>query len=244
MSGTLFGRVSVAGLLAVLVVGCNSSAVPGGAGPGPEIGVTRPSDSGAPSSETPSSEEPPRSNPRPEAPGPQPEAPSSQPEVPTPSTGDTIVAWVPPGPGGSFPHYSPDEPNNSEPAAAARWREAFGKRDCDAIATLGPERNQRQLYAGLGDACRAVLKGNDRLWTSAETALQHVDNPHECFDQLALRLLRDLVMAHRHAPHAQIHIVDSPPGTACQSNSPSPPASPSPTPTMPTARLRLPADRR
>jgi hypothetical protein len=137
---------------------------------------------------------------------------------------DIPVAWVPPGPGNAA--FQRDN------GRAAQWSSAFRNHDCDAIAALGPERNQQQLYSGLGDACRAVLRKNDQLWTSAEVALQHVDDPTDCRDRSALRLLRDLVMAHQRAPHANIHIVDPPPGPPCgPGDSPLPPTSITPPPT-------------
>jgi len=130
--------------------------------------------------------------------------------------GPQEVAWVPPGPGNVGPATPPD---TGEPGAA-RWYEAFEDRDCDAIAKLGPERGQQRLYAGLGDACRAVAGAENRKnrWAAAEAALQHVDAPSNCLDRLALRLLRDLVVAHQRAPDAEIRITESPdgPGDACR----------------------------
>lgn len=74
------------------------------------------------------------------------------------------------------------------------------------IAELGPERGQQTLYGGLGDAYRAVLDEDedDRLWASAEAALADVRTPNDCLDRLAWGLLRDLVVAHRRAPDADI----------------------------------------
>ena len=126
------------------------------------------------------------------------------PGAPDPSSDDVQVAWVPPGPGNLFPHYDDSD---------TRWRSAFANHDCDAIAALGPDRNQQQLYTGLGDACGAALKKNNQSWPSAQVALQHIDNPTDPLDKSALRLLRDLVMAHQRAPHATIRIVDPPPAS-------------------------------
>ncbi|MGH3980696.1 MAG: hypothetical protein ACRDRZ_17135, partial [Pseudonocardiaceae bacterium] len=50
-------------------------------------------------------------------------------------------------------------------------------------------------------------------WAAAEAALQHVGNQTNCLDRLALRLLRDLVAAHRRAPDADIRIIKSPHGS-------------------------------
>jgi hypothetical protein len=219
MSGTLFGRVAVVGLLVALVVGCGHAKPggPGEAGPGLAGGVTETPKLETPSPETPSSKAPNSETPNPETPSskapsskaPNPKAPN--PKAPNPD--DTQVTWVPPGPGSDFPPLIDEQ----------EWYRAFRKHNCDAIAALGSERDQRQLYAGLGDACRAVQHNNDRLWASAESELQHVDDLTDCLDQLALRLLRDLVMAHQRAPHANIRIVDPPPGTTCGSHDPSRP---------------------
>jgi len=135
--------------------------------------------------------------------------------------GPQEVAWVPPGPGNVGPASPPDDPSPVPPdTGAARWYEAFEDRDCDAIAKLGPERGQQRLYAGLGDACRAVTGAENRKnrWAAAEAVLQHVDAPSNCLDWLALRLLRDLVVAHQRAPDAEIRITESPdgPGDACR----------------------------
>lgn len=244
MSGTLLGRVTVAGLLVALaVVGCGP-VEPGGAGPGPSGGVTMTPSPGTLSPETSSPE---TSSPETSSPGlaspetPNPEASGSVTSGPDsdtagPSSGDAHVAWVPPGPGNEFPRYDDGQ------KTAARWHKAFSDHDCDAIAALGPERDQRQLYAGLGDACRAVLKKNDRLWSSAEVALRHVGDPTDCLDRSALRLLRDLVMAHQRAPHADIDIVDSPRGAACDSDGPASPStsvSPSPTSVSPSGTSQI-----
>ena len=111
---------------------------------------------------------------------------------------------------------------------------AFRSRDCDAIAELGPERGQQKLYEGLGDACRAVLNENkdDRLWASAEAALADVRTPDDCRDELAFGLLRNLVMAHRRAPDADIQIDDPEEETPwpCDFDDTVPPATISPTP--------------
>ncbi|MGH3982811.1 MAG: hypothetical protein ACRDST_09065 [Pseudonocardiaceae bacterium] len=171
---TLFGRTTVAGLLVTLtVLGCGQiePGRTGEPGPGPvsETIVTSQPDDGQPDDTQPD---------------------DTQPDDGTidPSPIDTEVAWVPPGPGNLFRLDELAE-------EVTRWFEAFRERDCDAIAALGPERDQRQLYAGLGDACRAVLEDNDQLWPSAEVALQNVGNPTDPLDRSALRLLRDLVMA-------------------------------------------------
>jgi hypothetical protein len=115
---------------------------------------------------------------------------------------ETRVAWVPPGP----------DPPVILSEAEDRWSEAFRSRDCDVIAELGPARGQQTLYGGLGDACRAVLdedEEDDRLWASAEAALGDVHTPSDCLDRLAWGLLRDLVVAHRRAPDADIQIEDA-----------------------------------
>jgi hypothetical protein len=247
VSETLLGRVAVAGLLVALaVVGCGSveTGGPGEAGPGLSGGVTttpnpgsaEPSIAGSsnagssnPGSSNPGSSNPGSSNPGSSNPG------SSNPggldgDPADPSSGDTRVAWVPPGPGNEFPRRHHGH-------AEDRWYKALSDHDCDAIAALGRERGQRQLYAGLGDACRAALKKDDRLWTSAEVAWRQVSDPTDCLDRSALRLLRDLVMAHQRAPHAHIDIVNSPSGAACDSDRPTltpTPESPSPTPESPS----------
>jgi hypothetical protein len=227
----LFGRVTVAGLLVVLVVGCGHAAPGrvGEAGPGPAGGVTGAPDSGVPN---PGALNPGAPNPGAPNPGvPNLGVPNPGAGTPGLGTDDTKVAWVPFGPGSEFRHRV-GSPNPPYQGTAAGWNRAFRNHDCDAIAALGPERDQRQLYAGLGDACRAVLKKNHQLWISAEAALRHVDDPTDCLDRLALRLLRDLVMTHQRAPHADIHIVDPPPGTACgPDNSPTRPTSVAPTST-------------
>ncbi len=217
MSETTFGRVTVAGMLVALVVGCS------GAGPGSAVSASSESAGEVtvtPNPVTPNPVTPDPVTPDPATPDPViPDPVTPDPVTPdpvTPDPVDTEVAWVPPGPGG----LSPAETTVDK---AARWYEAFGNHDCATIAALGPERDQRQLYAGLGDACRAVREKNDRLWTSAEIALQHVSDPTDCLDLLALRLLRDLVMAHQSAPHANIRIVDSPPGQGCRIDDSSPP---------------------
>ena len=134
-----------------------------------------------------------------------------RPDPGRPDPGDQEVAWVPPGPGSLAPGGDPDD----HPRPWDRWVWAFDHRDCDAIAALGQERHQQPLYEGLGDACRAVLRDEDRSWPAAEAALQNVSNPTNCLDQRALRLLRDLVTAHQRAPNARIRIVDHPPGREC-----------------------------
>ena len=233
MSETTFGRATVAGLLMALVIGCSEtgSGSAGGAGPGPTSEATATSTPVTPSPAPPNPLTPDSSTPdssTPSSPAPNPSAPNpSTPNPPTPipePVDPPQVAWVPPGPGNTtFPYDNGRE---------ARWASAVDDRNCDAIAALGPEREQQQLYSGLGAACRAVRSNNDQLWTSAEVALQQVDDPIDCLDRSALRLLRDLVMAHRRAPRANIHIVDSPPGPRCDPDSSSPPPTPiSPTPT-------------
>lgn len=213
MSGTLFGRTPVAVLLVALtVLGCGQIE-PGRAGE---------SGSGAESEPTATSQ--PRDG--------QPDSTQrddTQPDDAQPDDGafdpdpvDTQVAWVPPGPGDLFGFDRMSD-------ELARWYKAFGERDCDAIAALGPQRDQQQLYAGLGDACRAVLEDNDQSWPSAEVALQNVSNPTDPLDREARRLLRDLVMAHQRAPNADIRIVGPPP----EDSSP-PPTSVSPSPTSVT----------
>ncbi|MGH8572604.1 MAG: hypothetical protein ACREX8_08520 [Gammaproteobacteria bacterium] len=189
MSVTLFGRTTVAGLLVALtVLGCGQiePGRTGEPGPGPvsETIVTSQPDDGQPDDTQPDDTQPDDTQPDDTQPD------DTQPDDGTidPSPIDTEVAWVPPGPGNLFRLDELAE-------EVTRWFEAFRERDCDAIAALGPERDQRQLYAGLGDACRAVLEDNDQLWPSAEVALQNVGNPTDPLDRSALRLLRDLVMA-------------------------------------------------
>lgn len=225
MPVTTFGRVTLAGLLVALAVGCDRGG-PGSAsdaGPGPAIETTVAPDpaTSTPATSTPATPLPTMSTPAtplpmtsiPATPAP----PTTNLVTPSPDSDDPPeVAWVPPGPGSSYPY-------ETYGVREARWHKAFDNRDCAAIAALGPEHDQRQLYAGLGDACRAVRQKNDRLWTSAEVALRRVNNPADCLDQLAVRLLRDLVIAHRRAPHANIRIVDPEPGEDCGSDDPSPP---------------------
>jgi hypothetical protein len=252
VSGTLLGRVAVAGLLVALaVVGCGAveTGGPGEAGTGlsggvtttPNPGSTEPSNPGpsnrGPSNPGPSNRGP--SNPGPSNPGPSNPGPSNpgglDGDTADPSSDDTHVAWVPPGPGKEFPH-------EHRRHAEDRWYKALSDHDCDAIAALGPERGQRQLYAGLGEACRAALKKDDRLWTSAEVAWRQVSDPTDCLDRSALRLLRDLVMAHQRAPHAHIDIVNSPSGAACDSDPPTlipTPESPRPTPENPSEASQI-----
>lgn len=235
MSGTLFGRITVTGLLAALVVGCGQ-AEPGGtddAGPAPENVATVAPNPAAPDLMTPPAVAP---NPAPSTPAPSNSvtpkpvppnvaAPNPAQPNPAPPAADPKgprVAWVPPGPN------PPVRVSGME-----AWSAAFRSRDCDAIAELGPKRGQQRLYAGLGDACRAVLNNNenenDRLWTSADAAferLKNVENSLECLDRLAWGLLRDLVMAHRRAPDADIQIDDPQKGTPwpCGSDDTLPPA--------------------
>jgi hypothetical protein len=254
MSGTLFGRVTMVGLLVALVVGCGQ-VEPGGAGeagPGPADRVTGAPDSGAPDSGAPDSGAPDSGAPdsgAPDSGAPEPWGSNPDPGTPGPSTDEAEVAWVPPGPGSRYapaPPYSPGHPpgRNEGEGAAARWHMAFDKHDCAAIAALGPERNQRQLYAGLGDACGAALKKNDPSWPSAEAALQHVGNVTDPLDQSALRLLRDLVVAHQRAPHATIRIVDPSPGSVTPTRGSVTPTPESVTPTRelvtPTPKLVTP----
>lgn len=194
MSGALFGRVIVVGLMVGLAaIGCGSAGSSGASGRGPGTSIEVP---GVPSSAVPDS------------------------GVPSPGTSPPLVAWVPPGAGDIGP-AAPDPP-------AARWRRAFNNHDCDAIAALGPQRGQVQLYTGLGDACKAVLQNNDRFWPAAEAALRRVGRPTDCLDRSALRVLEDLVATHRRAPHAKIHIVEPPAGRRCGSDdtSASPTAAP------------------
>lgn len=88
-----------------------------------------------------------------------------------------------------------------------------------------PACGQPQLYAGLGDACRAVIRHDVQRWPSAQSALQQVNDPDTCLDRWALRLLRDLVTAHQRNPDAEIQIVDAQGGTHCDDT---PSATPTP----------------
>ncbi len=198
MAGTRFGRVTVTGLLVALAVGGCDATELGGAEAAPQGPVGEasggPGANPGPDGSNPANPGPDGSNPA--NPGPD----SSNPANPE-------VAWVPPGPGIGIDYKSPE---------TDRWYEAFNNRDCKAIAALGPERNQQQLYQGLGEACLAIYRDEDRSWSAAEVALRRVgDEPIDCLDRLAFRLLRDLVMAHQRAPDAEIRIVNSPPGDAC-----------------------------
>lgn len=138
--------------------------------------------------------------------------PSEQPPSPAPPQ----VSWVPPGAGTKGPLPSDGDGPPQSTTAVRRWQQAFDKRDCSAIAALGPERGQPELYAGLGDACRAVIQHDDQLWPAAERASQQVNDPDNCLDRVALRLLRELVTAHQSSPHAEIQIVKPPPGRLCE----------------------------
>lgn len=232
MSGTLFGRITVTGLLAALVVGCGQ-AEPGGtdnAGPAPENVVTVAPNPPTPDLRTPTAVAP---NPAPSIPGPSnsatpkpapPNVAAPNPAQPNPARPNPAppadrkgprVAWVPPGPNPPVQTLDTDA-----------WSVAFRSRDCDDIAELGPKRGQQKLYVGLGDACRAVLNDDDRLWSSAEAALADVRTPDDCRDELALGLLRNLVMAHRRAPDADIQIDDPEEETPwpCDSDDTVPPA--------------------
>lgn len=218
MSGTLFRRTTVAVLLAALtVLGCDQieSGRTGQSGPGAVREPTATSQ--APDGQFDSTQ-----------------SDSTQPDDTPPDDGtsdsddsdidSTQVAWVPPGPGDWFGIDRMSED-------LEQWYKAFRERDCDAIAALGPKRAQPQLYAGLGDACRAVLEDNDQSWPSAEAALQNVGNPTNRLDREARRLLSDLVTAHQRAPNADISIVDPPP----EDSSPPPTSvTPSPTSVIPT----------
>lgn len=219
MSGVLFVRITVAGLSAALVVGCGQaeSRSAGDAGPEP-ANVATVAPNPAPSISAP-----------PNATTPEPVPPNvavPNPKPPAAGLKETRVAWVPPG---------PDPPILTLSETAAQWSAAFHNRDCNAIAELGPKRGQQKLYAGLGDACRAVLNKDkdDRLWASAEAALGDVRTPKDCLDRLARGLLRDLVMAHRRAPDADIQIEDAeePERWPCDSDDTSPPPATSITPT-------------
>lgn len=218
MSGTLFGRTTVAVLLVALtVLGCDQieSARTGESGPGAVREPSATSQTRDGQSDSTQSD-------------------STQPDDTPPDDGisdsddsdfdGTQVAWVPPGPGDLFGFdRMPDE--------LEEWYKAFRERDCDAIAALGPQRAQPQLYAGLGDACRAVLEDNDQSWPSAEVALQNVGNPTDPLDREARRLLSDLVTAHQRAPNADIRIVDPSPE---DSSPPQTSVTPSPTSVTPT----------
>jgi len=248
MNRAVVERVTVAALLVALAVAGCGGAEPGGAGErgsGPAAGVTSSPDSGPSDGAIPGPDSgsgdgatgSPDSGP-PSGVVPDPGSEPYSGVIPDPGSGPgggvtgrpgfhppgggggevgpQEVAWVPPGPGNVGPATPPD---TGEPGAA-RWYEAFEDRDCDAIAKLGPERGQQRLYAGLGDACRAVAGAENRKnrWAAAEAVLQHVDAPSNCLDWLALRLLRDLVVAHQRAPDAEIRITESPdgPGDACR----------------------------
>jgi predicted small secreted protein len=137
--------------------------------------------------------------------------------------GERKISWVPPGPGTGVYGYGE---GTSEDSA---WQKAFDDRDCNAIAALGSQRGQPQLYTGLGAACRAVLDNDPQSWPAAEAALRHLARPADCLDQSAFRLLSDLVGAHRQAPHATIRIVDAPKGAGCASRGPTTPPTPVPT---------------
>ena len=207
MSGTLRGRVTVAGLLITLMVGCGPAA-PGGEHQvtvpvAPPPAAPNPPPNPAPPNAAPPNPAPPNSappNPAPPNPAPTPTAPNPAPPKPR-NPAEVRVAWMPPGP---------------QPPAQGllsvddeQWSKVFKNHDCDGIAALGPERNQRQLYGALGDACRAVLRGDDRLWASVQSALRRGGSPTGCFDELAWQLLRRLVDAHLRAPQANIRIIDS-----------------------------------
>jgi hypothetical protein len=152
----------------------------GNAGPAPENAATVAPNPAAPDLMTPTAVAP---NPAPFTPAssnsatPKPVPPNVAAPNPAPPAADPKgprVAWVPPGP--DPPWVLDTEAERSE----AQWIEAFRSRDCDTIAELGPKRAQQRLYAGLADACRAVLNKNenknDQLWTSADAAFEWLKN--------------------------------------------------------------------
>lgn len=218
MSQDMFERITMAGLVLVLVMGCSHA----------ELGPRRDSGAahfGAPNVESPNSQSP-------NSKVLNSESPNSEVNPVTPR--DIEVAWIPPGPGNDYYGAQDDRQKH--------WSTAFANRSCSAIAALGSERGQQQLYAGLGSACQAVPDNDDRLWDSAEVALNNIDDPTDCLDQSVLRLLRNLVTTHRRFPYATIHIIGPPQGTsACgsrDSTSQPPPVNPTST-TRSRKRVRL-----
>ncbi|PRX52262.1 hypothetical protein B0I32_13212 [Nonomuraea fuscirosea] len=132
----------------------------------------------------------------------------------TPSAGQAVLTSPPPADPAvvQWPFFQPvgDPADNQD----KKRFDILNAMSCERIRKIGEERpdSLRTLYAGLADACESALLVRTDRWQGAEQSLATYKSvgagpEPTCADKQALRILENLVDAHRQAANQPVKVM-------------------------------------